>query len=151
MPFCRKCNIEYEEGKKFCKKCGTPLSPTSYLPYCLKCNLEYEKGDKFCKECGSPLAVQEKINQAEAKTQQVPSASSRSDTNGNVQVDRFHPLTKLEKNKINKYLVLLYFITAGAYFFFSIIFYYQRGRPLFLTEFVFFTLILVVCQYCICG
>lgn len=143
MPFCRKCNIEYEEGKKFCKKCGTPLSPTSYLPYCLKCNLEYEEGDKFCKECGSPLTVQEKANQRKAETQQIPSVSARSDTKGDVQVNRFHSLTIREKQKFNKYLVPLYFITAGAYFFFSIIFYYQQGRPIFLTEFVFFTLILV--------
>ena len=25
MPICPKCNIEYEEGKKFCRNCGTAL------------------------------------------------------------------------------------------------------------------------------
>ena len=143
MPFCRKCNVEYEEGKNFCKKCGTPLSQTSNLPYCMKCNLEYEEGDKFCNKCGSSLCVQEKLNHTGAETQQVPPASSRSDTKGNVQGERFQPPALRAKNKINKYLVLLYFIAAGIYFLFSIMFYYQEHREVFFWEFVFFTIILV--------
>ena len=27
MLVCKNCNIEYEEGKKFCKHCGDPLAP----------------------------------------------------------------------------------------------------------------------------
>jgi len=112
------------------------------MPFCRKCNIEYEEGKKFCKKCGSPLDVQQKINQAEAETPQVPPTSSPSDTKDNVQLDKFLPLTTSAKQEINKYLVLLYFITAGIYFFYSVIFYY-RQRQIFLTEYVFFIIILV--------
>ena len=112
------------------------------MPFCRKCNLEYEDGKKFCKKCGSPLDVQQKINQAEAETPQVPSASSHSDKKVNIQANRFHPLTINEKQKINKYLVLLYFITGGIYFFYSVIFYY-RNRAIFIKDYVFFIIILV--------
>ncbi|MBN1807297.1 MAG: zinc ribbon domain-containing protein [Sedimentisphaerales bacterium] len=142
MPFCHKCNIEYEKGKNFCRKCGTPLSPTSYLPYCLKCNLEYEQGDKFCNKCGSPLTIRQKSDQAEAKTQKVPRQSPCANEKGNVWANKFYPLAIIGKQKFNKYLVLLYFIAAGIFFFFSVILYYQRERPIFFSEFVFFTLIL---------
>ncbi len=71
MLICSKCNIEYEEGKKFCKACGSPLvlkeKPQTLEPsgqagtpktegmlICEKCQLPYETG-KYCKKCGSVL------------------------------------------------------------------------------------------------
>ena len=112
------------------------------MPFCRKCNIEYEEGKKFCKKCGSPLDVQQKINQAEAETQQVPSASSHSDKKVNVQENRFYPLTISAKQKINKYLVLLYFITAGIYFFYLVIFYY-RHHDILPKDYLFFIIIMV--------
>jgi len=29
MPICPNCGIEYEEGKKFCRECGSPLVPSA--------------------------------------------------------------------------------------------------------------------------
>jgi hypothetical protein len=113
------------------------------MPFCRKCNLEYEEGKKFCKKCGSPLDVQQKINQSEAKTPQVPPASSPSETKDNVQVDSSLPLPTSAKNKINKYLVLLYFITAGIHFFYLVIFYCRGSFEMPLRDFVLFTIILV--------
>ena len=152
MLVCGKCGQPSRTGarygsdgskQRFCKKCGAPLSQTSHLPYCLKCNLEYDQGDKFCNKCGSPLSAQEKFNQAEAKTQQVPSASSPSDTKDKVQVDRSLPLTTSVKQKNNKYLVLLYFITAGIHFLFLVISNCRQQFEMPLKDFVVFTIILV--------
>lgn len=75
MLVCPKCNIEYEEGKKFCRKCGsfllseegstfelslmesTELEKTEENLFCPKCRAFYKKG-KYCRKCGS-LLVQE--------------------------------------------------------------------------------------------
>jgi hypothetical protein len=72
MLVCPKCNIEYEEGKKFCRKCGSFLlseagstfelpivepteleKPEIYL-FCPTCQESYEKGN-YCRKCGSLL------------------------------------------------------------------------------------------------
>ncbi len=84
MLVCPKCNIEYEEGKKFCRKCGSFLlseeGSTFELPivestesekteknlFCPRCQDFYGKG-KYCRKCGSPL-VQE-IPSPEHETQ----------------------------------------------------------------------------------
>jgi hypothetical protein len=138
MPFCQKCNVEYKQGKKFCKRCGTPLSSSPRPPYCRKCNIEYEQGDKFCKECGSSLIIQKKSK--EEQTQQVPLDFTH--LKGNVQADKAYPVKIPINKKFNKYLVPPYFIAAAIYFLFSVIFYYQDDRQIFFTEFVFFTVIL---------
>jgi rRNA maturation endonuclease Nob1 len=71
MLTCPKCQIDYPEGKNFCKKCGTPLELKREVPpeiegiekrskvllSCPECKIEYEFG-KFCKKCGSPLIEQ---------------------------------------------------------------------------------------------
>jgi RNA polymerase subunit RPABC4/transcription elongation factor Spt4 len=75
MLVCPKCNIAYEEGKKFCRKCGsfllseegstfelpimesTELQKTEENLFCPKCQEFYRKG-KYCRKCGS-LLVQE--------------------------------------------------------------------------------------------
>ena len=79
MLVCPKCNIEYEEGKKFCRKCGSFLlsedgstfelsimesaesRKTEENLFCPKCQEFYKKG-KYCRKCGSPL-VQEVLSQ----------------------------------------------------------------------------------------
>jgi hypothetical protein len=72
MLVCPKCNIEYEEGKRFCRKCGSFLlseaGSTFELPiveptelekpeenlFCPTCQTSYKKG-KYCRQCGSLL------------------------------------------------------------------------------------------------
>ena len=75
MLFCKNCNIEYEEGKKFCKHCGDPLAPKEEplttqkkkkkveeenpdgKLFCPVCKIIYEFGSS-CIQCGSPLGRQ---------------------------------------------------------------------------------------------
>lgn len=75
MLVCKKCSIEYEEGKKFCRNCGSPLvvkeEPSSTLQdkvldkeespkairICPRCKVSYESG-KYCRKCGSVLVEQ---------------------------------------------------------------------------------------------
>ena len=72
MLVCKNCNIEYEEGKKFCKHCGDPLVPKEEpltaqkkknkvedenpdgKLFCPVCKIIYEFGSS-CIQCGSPL------------------------------------------------------------------------------------------------
>jgi prefoldin subunit 5/RNA polymerase subunit RPABC4/transcription elongation factor Spt4 len=65
---CHKCHIEYDEGKKFCRNCGSPLSATEkssttlgtdpslvertrIVRVCPKCQLHFEVGN-YCRVCG---------------------------------------------------------------------------------------------------
>ena len=75
MLICKNCNIEYEEGKKFCKHCGDPLTPKTepVSPQkkpkkteeedsegkliCPNCKIVYEFGSS-CIQCGAPLGRQ---------------------------------------------------------------------------------------------
>jgi len=75
MLICTKCQIEHEEGKKFCKNCGSPLSTKAEsslkfeevrqseaeksqgVKICPKCQAHFE-GGKYCRKCGSILVVQ---------------------------------------------------------------------------------------------
>jgi rRNA maturation endonuclease Nob1/ketosteroid isomerase-like protein len=75
MLVCKNCNIEYEEGKKFCKHCGDPLAPkeepiraqkkikkteeenSDGKLICPLCKIIYEFGSS-CIQCGSPLGRQ---------------------------------------------------------------------------------------------
>ena len=72
MLVCKNCNIEYEDGKKFCKHCGDPLVPkvesistpkkakraeeenSDGRLICPTCKIVYEFGSS-CIQCGSPL------------------------------------------------------------------------------------------------
>jgi uncharacterized protein YbaR (Trm112 family)/ketosteroid isomerase-like protein len=75
MLICKNCNIEYEEGKKFCKHCGDPLAPKvepmsaqkkANRPeeenpdgklICPNCKIVYEFGSS-CIQCGASLGRQ---------------------------------------------------------------------------------------------
>jgi ribosomal protein L40E len=79
MVICPKCNIEYDAGKKFCRKCGSFLLTEEEPPaglegwgpiagvrtkaklICPKCQALYEIGN-YCRKCGS-LLVQRIISQ----------------------------------------------------------------------------------------
>jgi uncharacterized protein YbaR (Trm112 family) len=72
MLVCKNCNIEYEEGRKFCKHCGDPLAPklepistqkkvnrveeeiSDGKLICPNCKIIYEFGSS-CIQCGSAL------------------------------------------------------------------------------------------------
>lgn len=89
MPVCTSCNIEYEEGKKFCNYCGGSLTPKSEpmsAPkkvnradeeksegklFCPQCKITYEFGSS-CIQCGSPLG-----RQAPSQAKEEPEAGRR--------------------------------------------------------------------------
>ena len=71
MMFCQKCRIEYDESRKYCRNCGSPLSANKQLSpgesghpslverrrivrICPRCHLHFEVGN-CCRICGSPL------------------------------------------------------------------------------------------------
>jgi len=76
MLICKNCNVEYEEGKKFCKHCGDPLAPkvepmstqkkvkkteeedSEGKLICPNCKIVYEFGSS-CIQCGAALARQD--------------------------------------------------------------------------------------------
>ena len=75
MLVCKNCNVEYEEGKKFCKHCGDPLTPkaepmsakkkvkkteeedSDEKLVCPNCKIVYEFGSS-CIQCGAALERQ---------------------------------------------------------------------------------------------
>jgi uncharacterized protein YbaR (Trm112 family)/ketosteroid isomerase-like protein len=75
MLVCKNCNVEYEEGKKFCKHCGEPLTPKAEPMsakkkakkteeedsdgklVCPNCKIVYEFGSS-CIQCGAALERQ---------------------------------------------------------------------------------------------
>ena len=75
MLVCKNCNVEYEEGKKFCKHCGDPLAPKAEPMsakkkvkkteeedsdgklICPNCKIVYEFGSS-CIQCGAALGRQ---------------------------------------------------------------------------------------------
>ena len=75
MQVCTSCNIDYEDDKRFCNYCGSPLTPkTESAPapkkashadeeksegklFCPQCKITYEFGSS-CIQCGSPLGRQ---------------------------------------------------------------------------------------------
>jgi rRNA maturation endonuclease Nob1 len=91
MLVCTKCQIEHEEGKKFCWNCGTPLVArensgpdradssrkeevkSQDALICPVCKWAYEWG-KFCTKCGSALGSQ-LAAQAEENRDPAPSSS----------------------------------------------------------------------------
>ena len=62
---CSKCGNEVAEGKKFCGKCGNPMTVTEAKGLvCSKCGSPITPGKKFCGKCGTPVSAD---SQAAAK------------------------------------------------------------------------------------
>ncbi len=63
MKKCTACNLNFDDDKKFCVKCGETLTflanvaSTKHTKKCNACNLTYENDKKFCKSCGKPLSM----------------------------------------------------------------------------------------------
>jgi uncharacterized protein YbaR (Trm112 family)/ketosteroid isomerase-like protein len=92
MLICKNCNVEYEEGKKFCKHCGDPLTPKAEPMstqkkvnkteeensdgklICPNCKIVYEFGSS-CIQCGAAL---ERQNPPEAREE--PEAALRAES-----------------------------------------------------------------------
>lgn len=97
MLYCPKCGLEYPEGKKFCKNCGSSLIDREPMPYpsnktigtleatietkrevggvnkyCQSCGIAYPPEKKFCKTCGGELSV---LSSSSAKIAETESAS----------------------------------------------------------------------------
>lgn len=58
--YCERCQIEYPEGKKFCRQCGESLKPTvttlaGEATQCTKCRARVLPKAKFCGSCGTSL------------------------------------------------------------------------------------------------
>ncbi|MCR4823492.1 MAG: zinc-ribbon domain-containing protein, partial [Treponema sp.] len=57
---CSKCGNEVADGKKFCGKCGNPMTAASPVQQggevCSKCGAPLTPGKKFCGKCGAPVA-----------------------------------------------------------------------------------------------
>lgn len=73
--FCQKCHIEYDNTRKYCRNCGSALSPNKELlsgdaghpslverrrivRICPRCHLHFEVGN-YCRICGSPLKYED--------------------------------------------------------------------------------------------
>ena len=73
--FCQRCHIEYDESRKYCRNCGSPLSSNKKPPsgdggysplverrrvvrICPRCRLHFEVGN-YCRICGSPLKYED--------------------------------------------------------------------------------------------
>jgi hypothetical protein len=73
--FCQRCHIEYDESRKYCRNCGSPLSanqkPSSgdaghpslverrrIVRICPRCRLHFEVGN-YCRICGSSLKCED--------------------------------------------------------------------------------------------
>jgi hypothetical protein len=82
---CQKCHVEYDESKKFCRNCGSPLSATEkpssgngsdpslvvrmrIVRICPECHLHFEVGN-YCRRCGSFLK-KENVSQDRERTQE---------------------------------------------------------------------------------
>ena len=52
---CINCGMPIASGKKFCAKCGTPVS-TGHAAGCPNCKSPVKPGVKFCGKCGAALA-----------------------------------------------------------------------------------------------
>lgn len=61
--YCERCQIEYPEGKKFCRQCGEPLKPRApahlrEATLCPNCGAQILPRAKFCGSCGTSLVGQ---------------------------------------------------------------------------------------------
>jgi|TARA_B100000315_G_scaffold254050_1_gene294236 hypothetical protein len=59
---CPKCKEPFEDGTKFCQKCGCNIEENFLLnPVCPNCGKKFPSGTTFCDEDGKQLTTQEKL------------------------------------------------------------------------------------------
>ncbi|MCX8026472.1 MAG: zinc ribbon domain-containing protein [Thermodesulfovibrionales bacterium] len=59
---CPKCNVQIEEGTRFCSKCGCNIEKEYLIePVCPKCERQYPDGTRFCNVDGSLLTTKDKL------------------------------------------------------------------------------------------
>ena len=68
IPQCPNCRVETNLKAKFCKKCGTEISPKPMvtIAFCEKCKSVYDASAKFCDEDGSKL-IQKELDQEDVE------------------------------------------------------------------------------------
>jgi len=68
IPQCPNCRVETNLKAKFCKKCGTEISPKPMvtIAFCEKCKSVYDASAKFCDEDGSKL-IQKELDQEDVQ------------------------------------------------------------------------------------
>jgi hypothetical protein len=115
MLVCKNCNVEYEEGKKFCKHCGDPLTPKAEPMstqkkvnkaeednsdgklICPNCKIVYEFGSS-CIQCGAALARQnppEATLKIESEEKPLPVQTSPKQQIGAAQTKLICPVCKI--------------------------------------------------------
>jgi predicted amidophosphoribosyltransferase len=55
---CPACGAAYQEGDRFCVRCGESLpqaAPVSNSQVCPSCGAAVAEGDRFCSKCGSNM------------------------------------------------------------------------------------------------
>ncbi len=52
---CSSCQQVIKDTDKFCKRCGSPVSPLNIV--CSSCNTELPADSRFCSKCGSSVAT----------------------------------------------------------------------------------------------
>ena len=59
---CPNCDKMQNAVAKFCRECGTEISPKEKITiaYCEECKTEYEESSKYCQEDGNELVIKEK-------------------------------------------------------------------------------------------
>ncbi len=56
MPQCPHCQTPYEEGQRYCSKCGSfLLHPEQGDTFCPQCGVRVSPRQEFCHECDAPL------------------------------------------------------------------------------------------------
>lgn len=76
---CEHCQIEYPEGKKFCRQCGESLKPRAAAPpgvaaLCPNCEAQVPSNAKFCGSCGISLVGPTPVSFARVQTTAQPTS-----------------------------------------------------------------------------
>ncbi len=79
MMYCEHCQIEYPEGKKFCRQCGESLKPTvttlaGEATNCPNCGKSIVPTAKFCGGCGISLMGSTPVSFARVQATASPTA-----------------------------------------------------------------------------
>lgn len=118
MVTCPKCNVDYEESRKFCIQCGTQLkqktdsiknssgdsekqSPdysSQNLKICPECKSEYDDAKLFCKACGSSL-IKKSIHHSNPPMGATTASNEPSINTLSDMPSRFHVKSLIRKRK----------------------------------------------------